>query len=114
MLTLPELEAHFTPRLGLFMARDGAARPGGVCSNKKLCFVSTDKRYLASLLLELSKRADCYVVKYSITPHYGMHLGRAFMISDDIVGTLWAHYKAGENVYCTVQDDDFTERFRPV
>jgi hypothetical protein len=43
-----------------------------------------------------------------------MHLGRAFMISDDIVGTLWAHYKAGENVYCTVQDDDFTERFRPV
>ncbi len=34
------------------------------------------------------------------------------MTTEDVVGALWAEYRAADRIYCTVQDDDFTARFR--
>jgi hypothetical protein len=112
MTSFAELEESFTVSRDVLMARDGAAKRRGQRSNKKLCFVSTNKEHLVRLLFELSSRDDCCWVKYSISPHDGMYLGRVFMTTDEIVGRLWAQYKAADKVYCTVQDDDFTQRFR--
>ena len=111
-MTLAELESHFSVSLDVFMARDGKARASGRCSSKKLCFVATDKELLVRLLLELSERDDCYWVKYSVHAHAGMYLGRCFLTDDETAGTLWARYKQAEGFYCSIQDDDFTKRFR--
>ncbi len=43
-----------------------------------------------------------------------MHLGRVFMTSDDAAGALWRRLRFGDDkVLVTVQDDEFTVRFRP-
>ena len=81
-------------------------------SNKKLCFACTDQEFLVSLLDELSEQSDCYFVKYSADPRNGMYLGRCFFLTDDRVGEMWAHYKNHPEVFCNVQDDDFTKLFR--
>ena len=112
-MSLADLETHFEVSRVVFMLRHGAGRKGGVCSNKKLCFVAHDKEHLVGLLLALSHRTDCYVVKYSIEPRDAMYLGRAFMTSDEVVGRLWAGFHDDPKVFCSIQDDDFTERFRP-
>jgi hypothetical protein len=97
-----------------FMACLGPAWSGatGGCQ-KKLCFVSTDRAVLAEELAELAERPDCVYVKYSVYPHAGMYLGRCFLKDEYAVGMLWARYKAHPRLFCTVQDDDFTIRFRP-
>jgi len=97
---------------GVFMARDGAAPRTLTPSQKKLCFVATDKAFLVSLLYELSLRPDCWWVKYSVKPRDGMYLGRCFMTSDEVAGRLCQEYKAHPKLMVAIQDDDFFERFR--
>jgi hypothetical protein len=80
---------------------------------KKLCFVATDREFLAEVLDELAMRSDCVYVKYSIRPRDGMYLGRCFLLDEHEVGKLWAQYKAHPRLFCSVQDDDFTAPFRP-
>ena len=41
-----------------------------------------------------------------------MYLGRCFLTTDEAVGEVWARYKSHPALFCTVQDDDFVERFR--
>ena len=112
-MTLADLETHFEVSRKVFMLRYGLGRQGGVSSNKKLCFVAHDKEHLVGFLLDLTRRTDCYVVKYSIEPRDNMYLGRAFMTNDEVVGRLWADLHDDPKVFCSIQDDDFTERFRP-
>lgn len=93
----------------------GSAEVRGVAHcNKKLCFSATDPKALVAILTELAQRADCFFVKYTKKPRDGMYLGRCFLMDEEAVGTLWAKYKAHPKVLCTVQDDDFTMRFRPL
>ena len=81
-------------RKGSFLNRDGKARSNsGSHSNKKLCFVSTDKNFLMELLIKLSDLKDCYFVKLTAEPKDGMYLGRCFFTSDQLVGEYWAKYK---------------------
>jgi hypothetical protein len=95
------------------MQRWGAGRkPGVEYSHRKLCFVATDRTLLAKILLELSMRSDCYVVKYSVHPRDGMYLGRCFLLEDSLVGELWQRFKRHPRLMCTIQDDDFTAQFR--
>ena len=62
--------------------------------------------------MELSQRDDCFFVKYGVNARGGMYLGRCFLTTDRAVGEVWAQYKSHPTLFCTVQDDDFTERFR--
>ena len=94
-----------------FLCRNGPVR-GGTCSQKKLCFTATSRELLAKHLLEISRRADCFFVKFGVKPRGGMYLGRCFLESDQAVGELWAEYKSHPSIYCTVQDDDFVGQFR--
>src|SRR5688572_8111088 len=104
----------FEPRNnGYFLIRNGRGHtPDVAYSNKKLCFVATDQLFLAELLRELSDREDCYFVKFTAAPKDGMYLGRCFLLEDTTVGELWQQYKVHPRLMCTVQDDDFTEKFR--
>jgi hypothetical protein len=95
-----------------FLCRNGAAHAEGRYSQKKLCFTSTRRDLLARHLLALSRRSDCYWVKFGVHPRDGMYLGRCFMTSDAAVGEVWAAYKSHPSLFCTVQDDDFIFRFR--
>ena len=96
-----------------FLCRDGAAAERGESySQKKLCFTSTRRELLAQHLLELSRRDDCYFVKFGVNPRGGMFLGRCFLATDEAVGEVWAEYKSHPALFCTVQDDDFVGRFR--
>jgi hypothetical protein len=98
---------------GVFRQRDGRGRvPGITYSQRKLCFVATDRAVLTEILFRLSRRPDCFYVKYSIRAKAGMYLGRCFMLTDEVVGRLWARYKHHPAVMCTMQDDDFTKRYR--
>lgn len=81
-------------------------------SNKKLCFVCTDKEFLMNLLVELSEHRDCFFVKLSAEPRDKMYLGRCFFTSDELIGEFWAKYKMNPKVLCNVQDDDFVNPFR--
>ena len=110
--SLEDVEAGFRVN-GPFRERDGSARhAGGRFVNKKLCLVATDKLYLARLLLELSGREECYFVKYTTSPRDGMYLGRVFLMDERLLGELWARYKRDPKLMCSLQDDDFTLRFR--
>jgi hypothetical protein len=80
---------------------------------KKLCFVATDPALLADVLSELAARPDCVFVKYSTYQKDGMYLGRCFLTNELEIGMLWARYKEHPRLFCSVQDDDFTARFRP-
>lgn len=95
-----------------FLCRKGAAFTGGVHSNRKLCFTSTRRDLLERHLLALSRRRDCYWVKFAVKARAGMFLGRCFLTTDESVGRVWAEYKRHPSLFCTVQDDDFTRRFR--
>lgn len=94
------------------MRRYGPRGKGVPFSQKKVCFVATDQRFLARLLFELSQRDDCYYVKYSTEPRDGMYLGRCFMISDDAAGRLCFEYKRHAKLMCSIQDDDFARAYR--
>ena len=98
---------------GAFMERRGAAwNEQRRFSQKKLCFVATDKALLAEVLAQLAERADCFYVKYSVRQRDGMYLGRCFLLDEQEVGTLWAKYKKHPRMMCSVQDDEFTHPFR--
>lgn len=99
---------------GVFLERSGPARIANQqFSQRKLCIVATDQNALARLLYDLSMRDDCYYVKYSTKPRDGMFLGRCFLTTDAGVGQLWAEMKSHPKFLCSIQDDDFTEDFRP-
>jgi len=114
MTDLEQVESQFEPSQGgVFMRRWGAGRNNSVSySQRKLCFVATDKAFLAHLLLDLSRQPDCYAVKYSTQPRDGMYLGRCFLLHARRVGELWHQFKSHPKLMCTVQDDEFTEEFR--
>jgi len=96
-----------------FLCRDGPAfERGESYSQKKLCFTATDRQLLARHLLALSKREDCYFVKFGVRARGGMYLGRCFLQTDQAVGEVWAEYKSHPKLFCTVQDDDFVGSFR--
>lgn len=113
-MTEPLLSIEGFTNKGPFLVRKGPAFKDGAsfCKNK-LCLVSTDKTFLAQTLYDLSLRPDCYFVKLTHTPRDGMFLGRCFLMTPDAVGHLWARLKPHPKLMCTVQDDEFTERFRP-
>jgi hypothetical protein len=60
----------------------------------------------------LAERPDCFHVKYSVRPRDGMYLGRCFLMDEHEVGMVWARYKEHPQLFCSIQDDDFTSRFR--
>lgn len=96
-----------------FLMRDGSARGGGRYCNKKLCFTATAVEPMARQLYELSPRPDCYWVKLDQqVGRHGMVRGRCFMKDEQAVAELWKRYKDTEDVLCTIQDDDFTARYR--
>lgn len=96
-----------------FLVRDGKARSSSEShSNKKLCFVSTDKEFLMKLLFELSEHDECFFVKLKDIPRDGMYLGRVFFTNDQLVGEHWAKYKLHPKVMCNIQDDEFADEFR--
>ena len=108
-------EAEFEVQNGnpKFLCRDGpASARSDACSQKKLCFTATERDLLARHLLELSRREDCFFVKFGVNPRGGMYLGRCFLMSDQGVGEVWAEYKNHPSIFCTVQDDDFVGQFR--
>lgn len=81
--------------------------------NKKLCMTSVSVAALAEILCLLSERDDCWFVKLDPAPQAnGMVRGRCFLMSEAAVGEVWQKYKNTDVVLCTVQDDDFTRRFR--
>ena len=98
---------------GVFMERRGVSwNDERRFSQKKLCFIATDRALLVRVLSELADRPDCYYAKYSIEPRDGMYLGRCFLLDDAEVGTLWREYKKHARMMCNVQDDAFTLPFR--
>ena len=112
---MSQLKGLFQPIMdGYFMALWGPAwnehKRG---CQKKLCFVATDQALLAEVLRELAERPDCVFVKYSTYQKDSMYLGRCFLMDEHEVGALWAEYKGHPRLFCSVQDDDFTARFRP-
>ena len=109
------VDRRFRPAMnGYFMELRGPAwRADKECCQKKLCFVATDRAFLAEVLRELAERPDCYYVKYSTVARDGMYLGRCFLTDEIAVGLLWARYKPHPRLFCSVQDDDFTAPFRP-
>jgi hypothetical protein len=115
-MNLAELERHFEANRNVYRARDGKGRDRTRSdqphSNRKLCFVATDKDFLVRLLYDLSLRDDCYFVKYSADARDGMYLGRAFFLDDTTAGGLWAEYKKHPKLMCSLQDDDITDGFR--
>lgn len=113
MRPLAEIEATFERR-GEYMRRWGPAHSGeGRCPvNKKLCLTATDREALVRELDALCARPECYFVKYSHAPRDGMYLGRAFFADEELLGRLWAQYKSHARLFCSVQDDDWTRRFR--
>lgn len=111
--TLAELEAQFEPTPGgTFRKRFGAAGRDAAHSQKKVCFVATDKPFLVRLLYELSLQPECYWVKYSVQPRDGMYLGRCFMTSDAAAGRLCFEYKVHPKLMVSLQDDEFAAQFR--
>jgi len=106
-------ERHFAPIMGgQFMSRVGRAGSASARSAKKVCFVASDKAFLATLLYELSLRDDCCSVKYSALARDGMYLGRCFLTSDSAAGRLCAEYKTHPILMVTIQDDDFFNAYR--
>lgn len=104
-----------TTRGGRFLEADGpAAGEGAEHCNKKLCFVATDLDALVRILDEMLERPDCYYVKYSTEARDGMYLGRVFLTDERAIGELWGRFKNSSRVFCSIQDDDFTMRFRPL
>jgi hypothetical protein len=112
-ISLDAIEAKFQPSPGgAFRQRFGAAGSDAAFSQKKLCFVATDKPFLVRFVYELSLHPDCYWVKYSCEPRDGMYLGRCFMTNDDAAGRLCFEYKAHPKLMVAVQDDEFAAPFR--
>jgi len=106
-------ERHFSPILGgNFMFRYGGAGPSVARSEKKVCFVATDRTFLIGLLYQLSLRDDCCSVKYSTFSRDGMYLGRCFLASDAAAGRLCAEYKTHPKLMVSIQDDDFFNAYR--
>lgn len=108
------LESEFQMRNGNpnFLCREGPAGLQEPYAQQKLCFTATDRELLARHLLALSRRDDCVFVKFGVKDRGGMFLGRCFLLTQQAVGEVWAMYKRHPTIFCTVQDDDFTERFR--
>ncbi len=82
--------------------------------NKKLCFFATDQALLTELLFELMERPDAWAAKYSTCSKGGMYLGRAFFTDEETVGRLWRGFKRHPELFCAVQDDDWSGPFRDV
>jgi len=82
----------------------------------KLCVAATDEIYLAELLYEISKRNDCFSVKFSPegSPKCrgGMYLGRVFLTTEDKIGELWRELRTDKKLMCCIQDDKATQKFR--
>jgi hypothetical protein len=97
---------------GKFADRYGAQGRDAEYSQRKLCIVATDVRFLADFLYELSLRSDCHYVKFSLAPRDGMHLGRCFLATDQAAGELCQQLKSHPKLLVTVQDDDFFAAFR--
>jgi hypothetical protein len=114
-VAVARVERRFRPtHNGYFMSLWGPAWNDETQGcQKKLCFVATDQALLVEVLLELAERPDCVYLKYSVWPRDGMYLGRCFLSDEHAVGELWAKYKGHPRLFCSVQDDEFTARFRP-
>jgi hypothetical protein len=95
-----------------FVHRKGPTYELGNTCNKKLCFTSCDRELLAWHMYQLSLRQDCFFVKFGISDRGGMYLGRCFLNTASGVGEVWARYKDHPSLFCTIQDDDFTDAFR--
>jgi hypothetical protein len=110
---LHAIEAEFEASPGgVYRQRFGAAGKDAAFSQKKVCFVATDKPFLVRLVHRLSLRPDCHWVKYSCEPRDGMYLARCFMTNDDAAGRLCFEYKKHPKLMVALQDDEFAERFR--
>ena len=106
---------ELSKRSSKFMCRWGAGNPDHsktLGSNKKLCFVATDRGLLAETLYDLSLRTDCHAVKFSTRARDGMYLGRCFLTTEGAVGRLWRDFKGHPRLLCSVQDDEFVAPFR--
>lgn len=94
------------------MSRHGGAARSVIRSEKKVCFVATDKTFLIELLYQLSLREDCCSVKYSVSSCDGMYLGRCFLSSDAAAARLCAEYKTHPKLMVSIQDDEFFNAYR--
>lgn len=103
---------ELSPRGGYRTRRGAGWSEGARFSRKKLCLSSTDPAFLAGMLLSLSRRPDCYFVKFAVRARDGMYAGRCFLLEDRRVGELWRRLKGHPKLLCTVQDDEFTADYR--
>ncbi len=101
----------------IFRFRKGLANSGGSAPCQwKLCLTATDEHHLAEILYEISKREDCFYVKYSPSGspkcRDGMFLGRVFLTSEEKIGELWNELRTDKKLMCSIQDDIATEKYR--
>jgi putative acetyltransferase len=97
---------------GRFRERFGPLGGGAVHSSKKLCLVATDAALLVDTLYGISRRTDCYYVKYGLNARDGMFLGRCFLATDQATAELCAELKDHAQLLVTIQDDDWFASFR--
>ena len=95
-----------------FRDRYGPLGRDAVYSHKKLCLVATDAAFLVDLLYGISRRKDCYYVKYGLNARDGMYLGRCFLATDQAASELCSELKGHGRLMVSLQDDDWFKEFR--
>ena len=110
------IASRFEPFMnGSFFLRRGPAHgcPPEERLHIKLCITATDQQRLADELYRLSLDPRCYAVKFAARAKAGMYLGRVFLQDEEELGRLWQVYKRHPHFYCSLQDDNFVNKFRP-
>ncbi len=97
---------------GRFRDRFGPLGRDAVYSRKKLCLVATDPALLVDVLYGISRRKDCYHVKYGLRARDGMYLGRCFLATDHAAAELCNELKGHARLMVSLQDDDWFDKFR--
>lgn len=109
---MANLSLEFEPTdRNIFRFRNGPANSGQPAPCQwKLCITATDEEYLVNLLYNLSKRKDCFFVKYSPSGspkcRDGMFLGRVFLSDPEAVVALWSELRTDKKLMCSIQDDN--------
>ena len=94
--------------------RDGTAKGRGIRNlcKKKLCILSSDKKFIFELMLEATKANDCYQVKICKDSKLEVYFGEWMFTNDSSVGDAWSRYESHPKVWAVIQDDEFCESFK--
>ena len=99
---------------GQYLRKDGLAKERGMKNKckRKVCFISSDKKYLLDLLHTISESNDCFEVKYLSAERKGTHIGMCLFTNDASVGDIWARHEENPQVWAFIPDDDFCAEYR--